>query len=217
MGKACVQEFVAQGHHVIAVLSPGKSIENSNKKNTTAYNANLMDEVETTKLIDKIVVEHKTIEAALFLVGGFAMGTIEETDGAQIKKMLGLNFETAYYTSRKIFMQMTKQSGGGRLVFVGAKPVLNAAAGKNLVAYALSKTLIFKLAELLNAEGNSKNIVSTVIVPSIIDSEANRKSMPKADPSDWVTPAEIAEVISFATSENGNKLREPIFKIYGNA
>ena len=217
MGNACVHKFIENGYHVIAALSPGKALENSDRKNITTYNANLMDEDEASKLIGQIIDTHGTIDAALFLVGGFAMGTIEETDGAGIKKMFGLNFETAYYASRKVFGHMANQTHGGRLVFVGAKPALQATAGKKLIAYTLSKTLIFKLAELLNAEGKSKNVVSTVVVPSIIDSEANRKSMPNADPADWVTPEEIADVISFVTSENGSKLREPVFKIYGNS
>lgn len=217
LGEACVKEFQSNDFHVIAVLSPGKKIAYESKQAVSTYHCDLMDEDETSKLIDTIVSKHQTIDSALLLVGGFAVGSIKDTDGAAIKKMISLNFETAYYTARKIFNQMVKQSNGGRLVFVGAKPALSAGAGKELLAYSLSKSLIFKLAELLNAEGNKSNVVSTVVVPSIIDTEANRKSMPKADASNWVTTEEIARIISFATSEAGSKLREPVMKIYGGS
>ena len=215
LGEACVKEFQSKGFHVIAILSPGKKITFKNKDSISAYHVDLMNEDETSNLIDKIVSEHKTIDAALLLVGGFAMGSIQDTNGDLVKKMISLNFETAYYAARRIFNQMMKQPNGGRLVFVGAKPALSASAGKDKVAYALSKTLIFKLAELLNAEGSKSNVVSTVMVPSIIDTEANRKSMPKADPASWVTAEEITSVIAFAISDKGSKLREPIMKVYG--
>ena len=215
LGEACVKEFQGKGYHVITILSPGKKTTYTSKDSISSYHADLMNEDETSSLIEKIITEHKTIDAAILLVGGFAMGSIQDTTGDLLKKMISLNFETAYYTSRSIFNQMMTQPNGGRLVFIGAKPALSASAGKDKVAYALSKSLIFKLADILNAAGSKSNVVSTVIVPSIIDTEANRKAMPKADPTNWVTAEEIASLISFAVSEEGSKLREPVLKMYG--
>lgn len=215
LGKACVQEFLGKGHHVIAILSPGKKLD-AKTKSLSTYNANLTDEQDTHKIISQIISDHGQIDIALLLVGGFAMGSIMETNSAKIKKMVDLNFITTFHVAQKIFEQMAKQKSG-RLVFVGAKPSLEPKAGKGLIAYSLSKTLVFKLAELLNEEGKNNNVVATVIVPSVIDTEANRKSMPKVDPKNWVTPKQIAEIIEFATSEKGSKLREPVLKIYGNA
>lgn len=217
LGKACVSKLASEGYQVLAVVSPGKKLSYETNGMVAVYHVDLTNEVDTTNLIDTIISNHKTIDAALFLAGGFAMGSISETDGALVKKMIGLNFETAYFASKKIFSKMAQQENGGRLIFVGAKPALSSKEGKDKIAYTLSKSLLFKLAELLNAEGNKKNVVATVVVPSIIDSEANRKGMPKANPSDWVTPDEIATVISFAISEKGEKLREPILKVFGNS
>lgn len=215
LGKACVLEFSSKNYQVITILSPGKTLPYPINDSVTIYNANLTDEKDTSETLSKIFDRHKTIDITLLLVGGFAMGSIMDTDGEMIKKMIALNFETAYFTARKVFGQMIKQPQGGRLVFIGAKPALEANAAKSKIAYALSKTLILKLAEILNEEAGGKNVVSSVIVPSIIDSEANRKAMPKANPSDWVTPEQIAKIISFATSEPGDKLREPVLKVYG--
>lgn len=217
LGQACVHEFVSKGYHVIAILSPQKKLTFEPTSPIRVYHADLMNEVNTNEVIDQIITDHQSIDAALLLVGGFAMGNIEETDGNQLQKMIGLNFETAYYTGRKIFNQMITQSNGGRLVFVGAKPALDAKAAKSKVAYTLSKTLIFKLAEILNEAGSQHGVVSTVIVPSIIDSADNRNSMPDADPGKWVKAEEIAEIVAFAISEKANPLRESILKIYGDS
>jgi NAD(P)-dependent dehydrogenase (short-subunit alcohol dehydrogenase family) len=166
--------------------------------------------------IAKAISDNKTIDAALLLVGGYAGGNIDATDGTLLKKMMTLNFETAYYVARPVFQQMVQQ-GGGRIVLVASKTALVNEAGKNNVAYALSKFLLTKLADLLNAEGNGKNVVVSVIAPSTIDTELNRKSMPDADFSKWVTPVAIADAIFFLVSEKGSVLRDPILRVYGDA
>jgi NAD(P)-dependent dehydrogenase (short-subunit alcohol dehydrogenase family) len=130
--------------------------------------------------------------------------------------MIALNFDTAYNCVHAVFPSMVKQ-GGGRIVLVGARPALQAHAGKGMVAYALSKSLIFKLAELINADGKDKNVVCSVIVPSTIDTPANRKAMPDASFNDWVTPEQIANTVAFLVSDDGISLREPVLKLYGNA
>jgi NAD(P)-dependent dehydrogenase (short-subunit alcohol dehydrogenase family) len=100
---------------------------------------------------------------------------------------------------------------------VGSRPALKAKDAKNSVAYSLSKSLIFKLADILNAEGASKNVTASVIVPSTIDTEANRRAMPDKDFSTWVKPDEIADAMAFLCSESGGALRETVLKIYGGA
>jgi NAD(P)-dependent dehydrogenase (short-subunit alcohol dehydrogenase family) len=110
-----------------------------------------------------------------------------------------------------------QQNNYGRLIFVGARPALQAAQGKDLLAYALTKSLLFKLAEFINEETKGKNITASVIVPSTIDTALNRQSMPNANPADWVTPAALADAMEFIVSDKGNPLRETVFKIYNNA
>lgn len=217
LGKACVTEYSKKGYHVIAILSPDKKLPYDINPPVSVYNADLMNESATDKVLAQVIKDHKAIDTALLLVGGFAPGNIDTTDGAMIKKMISLNFETAYYTAQTVFGQMVKQSNGGRIVFVGARPALDIKAGKGVLAYALSKTLIFKLAELLNEEGKEKNVVCSVIVPSIIDTPDNRKAMPKANTNNWVKPESIAEIIEFTTSEKGSVIREPVVKVYGGA
>lgn len=217
LGKSTVEKFLTEGYHVITLVSPGKKNTIETKDNVEVYEADLTREKDVADVIRHIIDKHTTIDAALLLVGGFAMGNIADTDGVKIKEMMSVNFETTYYTARPIFLHMLNQEHGGRLVFIGSKPGLHAADGKSAIAYALSKSLIFKLAEQLNVEGKSKNVVSSVIVPSTIDTPANRRDMPKADFSTWVKPAEIAEAMAFLISEKGNVLRDPVLKVYGAA
>jgi NAD(P)-dependent dehydrogenase (short-subunit alcohol dehydrogenase family) len=112
---------------------------------------------------------------------------------------------------------MLTQHDGGRIVLVGSRPALVPKEGKNSFAYALSKSLIFKLADFLNAEGSSKNVTASVIVPSTIDTEANRSAMPDKDFTAWVKPEEIAASMAFICSGDGNPLRESVLKIYNRA
>lgn len=214
LGTAVVNKFITEGWNVIATVEPdGK---HKLKTEVKAYAVDLMDESKTSETVSKIVSENKTIDAALLLVGGFAAGNIDQTDGTALRKQMALNFETAYFVARPVFQQMVKQ-GGGRIVFVASKTALLSEVGKNYMGYSLSKFLLTKLAELLNAEGASKNVVCAVFAPSTIDTEANRQSMPKADFSKWVKPESIAESMFFAVSEKGSILRDPIFKVYGGA
>jgi len=109
------------------------------------------------------------------------------------------------------------QNGYGRLVFMGARPALKPEQGKGSLGYALSKGLLFHLAELLNATAKGKNVVASVVAPSTIDTAINRQSMPDADPAAWVKPEQIAALLEFICSEKGDAIRDPVYKVYNNA
>jgi NAD(P)-dependent dehydrogenase (short-subunit alcohol dehydrogenase family) len=216
LGKATVAKFVKDGYNVIATVTPGKTL-GFPAEGVQLYEADLTDENSVNAVVRQIITDHSSLDAALLLVGGFAGGTVQNTDGALLKKMFSLNFDTAYFVARPVFQQMLTQSTGGRIVFVGSRPALQPKEGKNTLAYSLSKSLIFKLADFLNAEGSSKNVTASVIVPSTIDTETNRSAMPDKDFTAWVKPEEIAESIAFLCSDHGRALRETMLKIYNRA
>jgi NAD(P)-dependent dehydrogenase (short-subunit alcohol dehydrogenase family) len=216
LGQAVVDRFIQEGFQVSVSVSPGKKAAARFGKGVAVFEADLSVEKESEKLVSSVIAQSGSIDAALLLAGGFAAGKIEKTDEAVLRKMFALNFETAYYVARPAFEHM-KARKSGQIVLVGARPALLAKDGKNMVAYALSKSLLFKLAELLNAEGSSSNVITSVIVPSTIDTPANRESMPDKNFSDWVTPSEIASAIAFLCSGENKSLREPVLKMYGNS
>jgi NAD(P)-dependent dehydrogenase (short-subunit alcohol dehydrogenase family) len=217
LGAAVVQTFLRTGYRVIATVANNEQTQLLEKKpNLEVFEVNLMDEKATTAFIQQLIGDFGRLDAAMMLVGGFAMGGIESASGDDLKKQIALNFETAYYAARPMFNHMMMQ-GYGRLIFVGARPSLEPAAGKDFLAYALSKSLLFKLAELLNATAKGKNVTASVIVPSTIDTPVNRQNNPMANPEDWVTAEEIAETMEFIISDRGRALRDPLFKLYSNS
>jgi NAD(P)-dependent dehydrogenase (short-subunit alcohol dehydrogenase family) len=217
LGIACVKKFLAEGYKVIAVDGSNNHLEfaagNANYEFATV---NLSNEDETNSFITRIITKYGKVDGALMLVGGFAAGNIATTTGADVHKMFSLNFETAYFMTRPLLLHM-QQNNAGRLIFIGARPALVAAQGKDLLAYALTKSLLFKLAEFINEENKGKNITAAVVVPSTIDTALNRKSMPDADPANWVTPEALSEVMEFIVSDKGSVLRETVLKVYNNA
>jgi len=217
LGSAVTKKFLAEGYTVIATVTSEESkkeLPQSDK--LQAEIVNLTDENETENFVQRTIAQHKRLDAALLLVGGFAMGNIGATKSGDIKKQLELNFDTAYNLARPLFAHMM-ENGEGRLVFIGSRPALNAAAGKNLIAYGLSKSLLFKLAEYLNEEAKGRNVTATVVAPSTIDTPLNRKDMPNANPDNWVKPEALADVLEFVVSGKAAPLRETVLKVYNNS
>ncbi len=215
LGKAAIDKFSAEGYQIIATVS-AKGLGFSVGSNVSMIEVDLTQEEKVLEAITSIG-QRQSIDAALLLVGAYVSGTIENTDEQALQKMFNLNFNTAYNASRAVFMQMRQQKEGGRIIFIGSRPALNAKEGKNSLAYGLSKSLIFKLAEYLNAEGSDKNIISHVIVPSTIDTPANRTAMPDANFNHWVKAEAIADAMAYLCSEQGSSLREGVLKLYNRS
>jgi short-subunit dehydrogenase len=217
LGMVVTNTFLAKDYKVIATVRKEEDLkELPQHQNLQVEILDLTNEEGAEVFVHKIINQYKVVDGALLLVGGFAMGNISETKSGDIKKQISLNFDTAYHITRPLFQHMMKQNNG-KIMFVGARPALQASAGKNLIAYGLSKSLLFKLAEYLNAEAKGKNVTVSVVAPSTIDTEPNRKSMPDADFDKWVKPEALAEVLEFLISEKGSVLRETVLKVYNSA
>ena len=217
MGQAVIKKFLAEGYNVVGSIVPNDTtpfeMEHARLEKIIV---DLMSEEDTSQFIQTVIVKYGNVDAAVLTVGGFAMGEIESTSAADILKQYKLNFETAYHVARPVFVQMVKQRSG-RIFMAGSKPGLDAKNGKGMVAYGLGKSLIFRLAELMNEEAKGTNVVTAVLVPSTIDTPANRKSMPDADFNNWVKPEDIANVIYYYCTSEATMLREPVIKLYKNA
>ena len=209
LGQAVIRQLLADGYRVTGTLIPNDPVAlGISDSNFSGVVADLMDEKHASALVRDIPVD-----VAVLTVGGFTMGDIAATSSAEIFKQFRLNFETAYNVARPVFAHMMAK-GRGRIFLVGSRPGLDMRNSGGMVAYGLAKSLLFRLAELLNDEAKGKNIVCSVIVPSTIDTPQNRKSMPDADPEKWVKPEAIAKIISFYCSEAAGSLREPVIKVY---
>jgi NAD(P)-dependent dehydrogenase (short-subunit alcohol dehydrogenase family) len=215
LGQAVVQKFLAEGVIVIGTILHKDTVTMDNPKLEKVI-VDLTNEENSRQFVENVVAKHGSVDAAVLTVGGFAMGTIAETKTADIMKQYKLNFETAYNMVRPVFLQMMKQNSG-RIFLIGSRPGLSAKNAKGMVGYSLAKSLIFRLAELINDEAKGHDVVATVIVPSTIDTPQNRKAMPDADFNKWVKAEEIADAIYYYASNEARSLREPVIKVYGNS
>jgi NAD(P)-dependent dehydrogenase (short-subunit alcohol dehydrogenase family) len=217
LGNAVTKKFIENGFFVAgtAFQHPGAPQEfPAASFETTAVN--LKDEDDSQKFVAHVISKHTTIDVAVLTVGGFAMGSISDTTTGDIKQQYQLNFITAYNVARPVFEQMMKQ-GYGRIFLIGSKPGLSSKNGKGVVAYGLAKSLLFRLAELMNAEAKGKNVVTSVIIPSTIDTPQNRQGMPDAHFENWVKASSIADVIYWHCTDEASVIREPVIKVYNNA
>jgi len=187
LGIPTVQTFAKAGWQVVAIVSPGK-LPSGSMSNVEFVEADLANESGTHSVIEKVCKKY-AIDAACLLAGGFDAGGFDHTDDTALRKMYDLNFGTAWHVAGPHIQHMMTRESGGRIVFIGARPALDANAGKHLVAYGLSKALLFKLAEYINATGK---LMANVMVFQALDTPLNRSSMPKADASKWVKPEDVA-------------------------
>jgi len=217
LGTAVTSTFLDRGYRVLATVAKQEEIAGLAPHNNLEVKAvNLMNEGEAKKFVEDAIAKCGTIDAALLLVGGFTAGNIYKATINDVHAQISLNFDTAFHVGQPVFAHMMENEKG-RIVFIGSRPALQAGAGKGTIAYGLSKSLLFKLAEYMNAEAKGKNVVTTVIAPSTLDTALNRKSMPDANPDDWVKPSALADVLEFVVSERSAALRETVLKVYNNA
>ena len=153
--------------------------------------------------------------ASIHLVGGFGMSKIADTSLADFEKQWRLNTVTAFLTCREAIKTIRRTGKGGRIVNVAARPVVQPAGG--MVAYVTAKAGVASLTQTLAAELVGENILVNAVLPSTIDTPANRASMPKADFDSWPKPAELAETIAFLASEQNTLTTGSLVPVYGRA
>jgi NAD(P)-dependent dehydrogenase (short-subunit alcohol dehydrogenase family) len=171
----------------------------------------LSDATEAMKAIDAVAAHFGRLDALINIAGGFAFETVAEGDPKTWQHMYALNVLTALNASRAAIPHLAV-SASARIVNIGAISALQAGAGMG--AYAASKAGVHRLTEALAAEWKGKITVNAVL-PSIIDTTANRASMPKADFAKWVTPQELAEVILFLISDAASAVTGALLPVNG--
>lgn len=209
LGKAIASKLLLEGFRVVGTIMPTETspIEHPHFE---IVRINLLNEQEATEFVNT----YEIIDVAVLTVGGFAIGTITDTSAAAVRKQIDLNFFTAYHLAQPVFAKMM-QRGKGRLFFIGSRPGLSPIYAAGMTAYSLGKSLLFRLAELMNEEAKGCDVVTTVMVPGTIDTPQNRAAMPDQDPSNWVSAANIADVVSYHCSPAAAPIREGVVKIYG--
>jgi NAD(P)-dependent dehydrogenase (short-subunit alcohol dehydrogenase family) len=153
--------------------------------------------------------------ASIHLVGGFAMAKVADTSLADFEKQWRLNTVTCFLACREAVKAIRKTGAGGRIVNVAARPVQQPAPG--MIAYVASKAGVASITQSLGAELLGENILVNAVLPSTIDTPANRASMPNADHAAWPKPAQIAQTIAFLASPENALTTGTLVPVYGRA
>ncbi len=173
------------------------------------------DEAAVRQLVEKVIGKYRRLDAMVNTVGGYAGGTkLWELETKVFDQMLALNLRAGYALSRAAVRAMLKE-GHGAIVNVTAKAAVDHAAGA--AAYAASKAAAVAMLDSLAADLKSSGIRVNSILPSIIDTEANRKAMPTADFSKWPKPEDIARVILFLCSDDARVIHGAAIPVYGDS
>ena len=175
--------------------------------------AGLTDETAVAKLFDGV----PRLWASIHLAGGFAMTPVAETKKSDLMAQLDMNFVTAFLCCRAAVNAMARTGEGGRIVNVAARPALEWRAGAGMVAYAASKAAVAAMTVALAEEVVQSGILVNAVAPSTMDTPANRRAMPKADPAAWPKVEEVAAVIMFLASPENRVARGAVLPVYGKA
>jgi NAD(P)-dependent dehydrogenase (short-subunit alcohol dehydrogenase family) len=173
------------------------------------------DAAAVGKAVADIVARHGRLDVLVNTVGGYAGGTnLWEVDPRTYDQMLQLNLKAGFVLAQSVVPVMIRQNRGW-IVNIASKAALDHAAGGAL--YAASKAGVLALFDSLAAEVKPHNINVNSVLPSIIDTAANRKAMPGADFSNWPKPEEIARVILFLCSEEARVIHGAAIPVYGKS
>jgi len=199
LGRAVSLEFLKEDTRVVVTFRKQeefdalKNLAGENGSRLEGYGVDVTDETEVGKFIEGVVARHGRLDAMVNTVGGYAGGVkLWELDTKVFDQMLALNLRSGYALSRTAVRVMLKQ-GRGAIVNVAAKAAIDHGAGA--AAYAASKAAAVAMMDSLAEDLKGTGIRVNSVLPSIIDTEANRKAMPKADFAKWPKPEDIARVI----------------------
>jgi NAD(P)-dependent dehydrogenase (short-subunit alcohol dehydrogenase family) len=198
------EEFAALQH----AAGPGVSLLEGHRVDVT-------DEGATGQLVAQVFAKHGRLDAMVNTVGGYAGGVkLYELETVVFDQMLSLNLRAGYTLSRAAIVPMLKQKHGA-IVNVTSKAAFDHAAGA--AAYAASKAAALAMIDSLAADVKGTGVRVNSIVPSIIDTEANRKAMPDADFATWPKPEDIARVILFLCSDDARVIHGAAIPVYGDS
>jgi NAD(P)-dependent dehydrogenase (short-subunit alcohol dehydrogenase family) len=210
LGRGVVELALARGAKVAGV-DHAQAQAPASAERLELGGVDLTDPAQASKAIDAAATHFGRLDALVNIAGGFSFEKVADGDAKTWQRMFAMNVMTARNASHAALPRLSA-SGNGRIVNVGAMGALQAGAGMG--PYAASKAGVHRLTEALAAEWKGKVTVNAVL-PSTIDTPANRASMPKADVSKWVTPRELAEVILFLTSDAASAVTGALIPVNG--
>lgn len=222
LGAAVVTALLGAGARVVVPVERTGELETLRERAGIAAAApltgaplELTDEGAVRDYYARVAREHGGLDILVNLAGGFAGGQpVHETAWSLWQQQLDINLRTAVSSCAAAVPHLLAR-GRGAIVNVGTRTATQAAA--SLAAYAASKRAVLQLTEALAAELRDGNVTANAILPSVIDTPANRRGNPDADHSRWVKPGEIARVILFLVGPDARVISGAAIPVYGRA
>jgi NAD(P)-dependent dehydrogenase (short-subunit alcohol dehydrogenase family) len=205
LGGAVVERFASEGWDVLGVdKRPAEDRENVRFVEADLFDSEAVD--------DAVAQAGGDLRAVVNLVGGFAQGgRVHETPIEEFERQFTLNLRPTYLVTAAAIPRMST----GTVVCVGTRAALRPFPGA--AGYVASKAALLAFVRALDAEYRDEGIRTNAVLPSVIDTPANRTSMPDADHEAWVAPGEIAEVIHFLSSDGSSPISGAEIPVYGRA
>jgi NAD(P)-dependent dehydrogenase (short-subunit alcohol dehydrogenase family) len=220
LGKAVSAAFLEEGARVIVTYRDQHEMDELNRISRTqstslkGHLVDVTDEAAVGQLVQAIVKDNGHLDAFVNAIGAYAGGAkLWEADPDVFDRMLTLNLRTGYTLLRAVVPAMLKQ-GNGSIVNVASRAAVDHAGGA--AGYVASKAGAVAMIDSLAADLKGTGVRANSILPSIIDTEANRKAMPSTNFAQWPKPEDIARVILFLCSDEARLISGASVPVYGN-
>jgi NAD(P)-dependent dehydrogenase (short-subunit alcohol dehydrogenase family) len=221
LGRAVSLAFLDEGAKVVVTYRKQEEFDalkgaaGANAGSLEGHKVDVTDEAAVNQVFEKVLAKFRRLDAMVNTVGGYAGGAkLWEMDAKALDQMLALNLRSGYVLSRAAVRAMLPRRRGS-IVNVASRAAVDHAAG--VAAYAASKAAAVALIDSLAADLMGTGIRANSILPSIIDTDANRTAMPGADFSKWPKPQDIARVVLFLCGDEAKVVHGAAVPVYGNA
>jgi NAD(P)-dependent dehydrogenase (short-subunit alcohol dehydrogenase family) len=215
LGTALVSKLLAAGATCVVPYVHEAEAQRFPHRSDTKVKLVAVSDLSDEAQVAKVYSEAKPW-ASIHIAGGFAAGKVAETDKAALMAQIDSNLVSCFLCCRAAVNAMLA-SGGGRIVNVAARPALEWRSGAGMSAYTVAKTGVAALTVALAEEVAKDSILVNAVAPSIMDTGANRKAMPKADFSAWPKVEDVAATIAFLASPENSVTRGAIVSVYGKS
>ncbi len=213
LGTAVVSVLLERGASLVLPVFDAKELERFDLRDHPSIRiiqgVDLRDDAAVRGLYEPL----RSLWASIHIAGGFAMAAVEETTAEAFDSMMSLNARTCFLCCREATQAIRRGKKGGRIVNVAARAALQPTGG--MLAYSVSKAAVASITQALAQELADEEIWVNAVVPSTMDTPANRQAMPSADPSRWASVHAVAETIAFLASPRNGVTRGALVPVYG--